>query len=131
MAISWALIAERTEGMIALADKVERSGDNLVVPAIWPVEVSNVIWANVHKRKRLTIAEAEEAIALLLGLSVDVEPIDQRRVFSSIYPLAILHGLTTYDAMYLELAHRLRCPLLTNDDELIRAAGTIGVRLFT
>jgi predicted nucleic acid-binding protein len=40
--------------------------------------------------------------------------------------LAVEHGLTTYDAAYLELARRQACPLATQDKALIQAAGKAG-----
>ena len=44
--------------------------------------------------------------------------------------LADRHGLTTYDAAYLELALRLGVPLATLDQDLARAAREAGVPLF-
>jgi predicted nucleic acid-binding protein len=43
--------------------------------------------------------------------------------------LARKHGLTFYDAAYLELAHRERIPLATLDGDLARAAASEGVEL--
>ena len=41
--------------------------------------------------------------------------------------LAEKHGLTTYDASYLELAIRLDLPLVTLDSDLYNAAGEVDV----
>jgi predicted nucleic acid-binding protein len=43
--------------------------------------------------------------------------------------LAARHGLTAYDAAYLELAQRRALPLATRDAALIRAAAAEGVAL--
>ena len=37
------------------------------------------------------------------------------------------HGLTSYDASYLELAYRLDVPIATQDKEIISAAKTMKV----
>lgn len=39
------------------------------------------------------------------------------------------HGLTAYDAAYLEIALRLRLPLVTLDHHLARAAALAKVKL--
>ena len=41
--------------------------------------------------------------------------------------LARAHGLTFYDALYLELAQREQATLLSLDKELLRAAAAEGV----
>lgn len=43
--------------------------------------------------------------------------------------LAARHGLTSYDAAYLDLAVRLQLPLATQDDALSKAAAATGVTL--
>ena len=43
--------------------------------------------------------------------------------------VAQAHRLTTYDAAYLELAHRTGAPLATRDAELATAAKAVGVVL--
>lgn len=42
---------------------------------------------------------------------------------------AVLHGLTVYDAAYLDLAIRLRLPLATLDDDLRREAKKARIKL--
>ena len=43
--------------------------------------------------------------------------------------LAFEHGLTFYDALYLELAIRRQLPLATLDNDLQRAAAASGVEV--
>ncbi len=45
------------------------------------------------------------------------------------HALAEAHGLTAYDAIYLELAMRAGLPLATSDQPLIAAAEATGVSL--
>ncbi len=54
------------------------------------------------------------------------EPSSYDRVFR----LADQHGLTVYDAAYLDLAMQERVPLASLDGQLIRAARDVGVPLF-
>jgi predicted nucleic acid-binding protein len=63
----------------------------------------------------------------------DIDPltdVDHQPVESDVLELARIHGLTTYDASYLELASRLRLPLCTLDKQLIEAAPKIAVALW-
>jgi predicted nucleic acid-binding protein len=75
----------------------------------------------------LTPSEAE-ARNTLIALPIVVDPVDRRRAFEDIPRLARAHGLTTYDASYLEVAVRLGIPLATLDRTLAKAAADEGVQ---
>jgi len=49
---------------------------------------------------------------------------------NDVLPLARKHGLSAYDAAYLELAIRHRAPLSTLDEKLRRAAKVAGITIF-
>ena len=51
------------------------------------------------------------------------------RIWTRTAALAARHRLSAYDAVYLELAHRLRLPLATADRALLAAAPEAGVEL--
>jgi hypothetical protein len=61
------------------------------------------------------------------AISVDVETIP--KAWTKPLDLVVLHGLSAYDAAYLELALRRDLPLPTKDRALIDAARRAGVRL--
>lgn len=74
-------------------------------------------------RKGRTDAEFRDAALrdlALLPIKVDLET--DRRAWHETAGLASRHGLTLYDAAYLELALRRRLPIATLDRELIAAA---------
>lgn len=91
------------------------------VPTIWPLEVGNVLLV-AERKKRLTQAEVVRFLALLDGLPITVEQESPERMLKEIVSLAREHGLSTYDASYLDLAMRLDLPLATQDTSLARAA---------
>ena len=64
----------------------------------------------------------------MLQLNFDVEGLEE--VWGLTSELADQHGLTIYDAIYLELAKRKRLPLATLDRSLKRAAIEAGVKPF-
>jgi predicted nucleic acid-binding protein len=95
-------------------------------PALWPFEIANPLYWKV-RRGVLSPSTAEHALlsAYLIPLTFDQRT--PRDIARDIVPLSWKHGLTTYDAAYLELALRLAMPLASIDKALIRAATAEGV----
>jgi predicted nucleic acid-binding protein len=100
--------------------------ESVFVPALWEVEFANVLRVLVG-RKILSRHQAETAFryAARLPLTVDREPVAPRRLFE----LGERHGISAYDAAYLELAERRGVPLATRDARLARAAHAAGLHL--
>lgn len=92
-----------------------------MVPAIWPLEVGNVLLV-AERRRRLRRADSERFIALLRQLPIVVEPEDARRALGDVMALARDVGLSTYDASYLNVALRHGLPIATMDRDLRKAA---------
>jgi len=99
------------------------------VPAVWPLEVGNVL-LSAERRGRLSRAAAVRFMALLGDLPISVEQETPERMLKEIVSLAREHDLSTYDASYLDLAMRLGLPLATRDASLIRAAALCKVRVY-
>ena len=79
------------------------------------------------RRKRITHADAQDFFESLKGLPIRLaDPVSYDGVFS----LADRHGLSVYDAAYLDLALREGLPLASLDNALCNAAGKSGVALF-
>jgi predicted nucleic acid-binding protein len=113
--------AEEISERIALGDKV-------AVPAFWRHEVLNALLMG-EKRKRLTSELIETFIDDLEQLPAEVDAPAAGTVFHTTRELCRKHGLTAYDAAYLELAMRSRISLATADDALERAAKAEGIEL--
>ena len=96
------------------------------VPAIWPIEVANVL-ALAERRRRITLADSAEFIAKLEDMAIQVDGETSSRAFGRILDLAREERLTVYDAAYLELAMRLGVPLASKDADLCNAAERLGV----
>lgn len=94
-----------------------------VAPRLLWAEIRNLLLM-AERRGRIGQAASDNAIAILdgLGIGFDGEPSSDRTV-----QLARRHGLTVYDALYLELALRLGAPIATADRALVRAAASEGV----
>lgn len=100
-----------------------------VAPAIWPLEVGNVLLAAERKR-RLSEASVARFLALLRGLPIAVEQETPERMLTDILSLARTHHLSTYDASYLDLAMRHGLPIATQDTSLFKAAKACLVPAF-
>lgn len=100
-----------------------------VVSAIWPVEMVNVLLVN-ERRKRLTTADTARAVRLFRELEIQVDRAGSLEPFGGTLLLGRVHGLSSYDASYLELAMRTGSPLATLDEKLRTAAQAAGVGLF-
>ena len=94
------------------------------VPALWLLEVGNLL-LSAQRRKRITADKRRElaAAATALRLKVDREPV----AITMLDEIAARHGLSAYDAVYLELAMRRSLPLATRDEALLAAMAKAGV----
>jgi len=97
-----------------------------LVPAIWPLEVANVL-AAAERRGRLTEADSGHFLRLLGDLPISLLAEPPERVTGEILALARRTGLSAYDASYLDLAMREGVPLATRDAALRKAAEVVGV----
>lgn len=104
------------------------SAVRLYVPAHWWMEMANGILM-AERRKRLTQALAIEVLALLEALNVTTDSDPVERSLAATIALARQHGLTAYDAAYLELAMRKGAALASQDQALLKAALACGVEV--
>jgi predicted nucleic acid-binding protein len=102
-------------------------GANVVVPAIWPLEIANALVV-AERRHRLKLTETSRFLSLIEGLDIVVDPGTSARAFGETLSLARRHGLSAYDAAYLELAVRDALPLATLDEDLKNAARKLGLK---
>ncbi len=100
--------------------------DGAIVPALWHLEVANGLSIAV-RRKRISQETRNQFLGYLVKLDISVDDETQKHAWSATIKLADLHGLTLYDAAYLELAQRRRLPLATLDTDLAAAARKSGV----
>ena len=79
------------------------------------------------QRGRISSGKWPHICSNLDALPIEIEPISTSRVWGAALGLAHQHGLSVYDAAYLELASRMRLPLATLDRALAAAARATGV----
>jgi predicted nucleic acid-binding protein len=123
--MAWFFADEATEQTDQLMDRLN-AGDRVVVAQHWFLEVANTLLMG-ERRKRCTPADASQFVDVLAGLSIDTDSETGTRAMAVTLNLGRTHGLTLYDAAYLELAMRLKLPLATLDSDLRKAAKKVGV----
>lgn len=99
------------------------------VPALWPIEITNALLV-AERRRRIKPAEIQRFVSLLGGLDVAIDSQSVAENVSQVLPLGRAHGLSAYDAAYLEVALRHAAPLATLDSRLRAAARNSGIDLF-
>jgi predicted nucleic acid-binding protein len=125
--VAWAVHSQASAAMDELLDRVA-AGTPLVVPTLWPFEVANSLLV-LLRRKKLLAAERDRAIAALARLPLVVDDDGPRLALGRISELAAEHGLSVYDATYLELAVRRKLPLASRNEALRKAAQGCHVKL--
>ncbi len=111
------------------AVRAAMAAERAIVPAIWALEVANVLIMG-ERRKRSTQANAAKWLRFLSALPITIDTDTPFRAFDPMLDLARLHKLTAYDTAYLELAIRLGLPLATLDGDLEKAATASGVLIY-
>jgi len=120
----WLFEDEATPEADRLLDLVTEHG--AVVPSLWYLECANGL-AMAERRGRINGEGFARAIRLLHRLPLEVDNAAPSRALDDVLTLARAHGLTAYDAAYLELALRRALPLATHDGPLRAVASVVGV----
>jgi predicted nucleic acid-binding protein len=104
------------------------TGAIAVVPAIWPLEVINVLLV-AERKKRLSEADSAHFLSMLSQLPIVVDRSWPERTMKDLLVLGRTNSLSSYDAAYIELAMRQGLPLATLDRKLLDAARKVNVPL--
>lgn len=124
--LAWLLPDERARPAQAVLDRVAAS--RAWVPELWRLEVANSLQVAV-KHGRIDAAFRDASLADLSLLNIQIDPDTSSFAWRETLQLAETHGLTLYDAAYLELAQRLGLPLASRDRALRKAAAACRIPL--
>lgn len=124
MTLAWCFEDVSTAATEAVLDRLADEG--AVAPGLWVLETANAL-VTARRRGRVTEAQLLRASALLDALPIEVEIGTPQR--SAVTAIASAHGLSSYDATYLQLAEQRGLPLATLDKTLTRVAKKAGVQI--
>ena len=117
--LTWCFPAENAATAQHVAGMFKQ-GDTAVAPSFWPHEVLNALLVG-EKRKRISKELVRSFLDDLATLPIVLEQFPAGVVFDRIQRLSREHGLSAYDAAYLDLALDSGLPLATLDEDLVRA----------
>ena len=123
VALAWLLEDEDDPRANRILDRLAE--DVALVPQLWHLETRNALIA-AERRGRLSEREVKERLGALNSIPIQT---DDEPDFQAAFDLARKHGLSFYDALYLELAKRRDAELATLDRALGRAATAEDVPL--
>jgi len=121
IAAAWALADEDNEKANVTLDRVRRDG--AITPALFFFEIRNLLVV-AERRKRTSPEKSDAFLVALRQLPVETDSTPEE---GRLLALARKHGLTVYDAAYLELSLRKRLDLVTIDAKLEAASQAEGV----
>ena len=124
---AWVYPSQASAETDKLLEEVE-AGAAAVVPSFWFLEMANSLLA-AQRRKLLSAAERRTALDKLSKLNLTVDEEIVQTAFRKTSELAEKHGLSVYDAAYLEAALRRKLPLGSRDAPLREAAKRCGIRV--
>lgn len=122
--LSWLFPDERSGTSGIWLDRLAQEG--ACVPELWPLEVGNAL-LTAQRRGRIFEEQRLKALRALTDMPIEIDRETSRRAWRETMQLAETHGLTLYDATYLELAIRRDLPLATFDESLEAAARRFGL----
>ena len=125
-AIAFLFEDEASPAADALLDRLK--GDSAAVPALWRLELGNVL-AGAERAGRISESQLTAYLEIVRELPIVTDTATDERALREVLALARREGLTTYDAAYLELSLRLNVPLATKDVPLVSAAQRLGVEI--
>lgn len=126
--LAWCFEEEKTPFTKGILDRMAE-GAEAAVPAIWPLEIANAL-LTAERHKRLAPSQSSVFLDQLEHFNISVESLTLSRAFTRILDEARQWHLSSYDASYLELALRQGLPLATLDQNLKKAAKSLGVSTF-
>ena len=96
-----------------------------LAPAHWEAELTNVVWMAV----RTGILPPEEGpVRLSLAKRLGIESVTTSTLCQGALLRSVASGVAVRDTLFVELAARVGCPLLTFDKALIKAFPDVAMR---
>jgi predicted nucleic acid-binding protein len=112
------------QALSSAAAELVLSGEELTPPRLVEVEVASVLLRSV-RRGEMSAAEVDEALVETLPRTLRFD--DRPGLAPEALRIAARHGGALYDALYVALAARIGCALVTADAGQARVAEAFGV----
>ena len=114
-----------TEGFVDEAQACFHAVSNPIAPAHWEAELANVVWMAVRSS---VLPPAEGPVRLSLARRLGIESVSIATLCQGALLRSIASGVAVSDTLFVELAARTGCPLLTFDKAVIKAFPDVAIR---
>ena len=114
-----------TEAFVAEARSCLQSLTNSLAPAHWEAELTNVVWMAVRAG---VLSTGDAPVRLGLARRLGIESVATATLGQGALLRSLASGISPYDTLFIELAARARCPLVTFDKALLKAFPDIAIR---
>ena len=114
-----------TKGLVDEAKACFHRVSNPIAPAHWEAELTNVVWMAVRSG---ILPPADGPVRLGLARRLGIESVNIANLCQGALLRSVTSGIAVYDTLFVELAARAACPLLTFDKAVIKAFPDIAIR---
>jgi predicted nucleic acid-binding protein len=125
-ALKWVLAEPDSSRALQLRDEFSRGVHDLCAPDIFQFEIGHAL-TRAERQKRILVGQASLFWADVMSTSPDLEPsgilVPRAIVLSSTFRIGL------YDCLYIAVAERAQCKLVTGDQRLVHTFPTLTVPL--
>ena len=114
-----------TAGFVDEARACLDTASDMLAPAHWEAELANVVWMAVRSG---VLPPDEGPVRLNLARRLGIESVTTATLCQGALLRSVASGVAVDDTLFVELAVRMRCPLLTFDKAVIKAFPDIAIR---
>ncbi len=114
--VKWFMPEVDSDRALLVRESLVEGECGLIAPDLMLSEFGNVLW---KRRDVLDEATSLEMIGDLLALGITLVPCEQ--ILAHAYRVARRYNCTVYDSLYLALAERRECDIITADKRLCNA----------
>lgn len=120
---------KRSDLVRKIFQKEASAGQPIEVPDLAVSEVLNIAWVDYKVKKNISEATFEAAILNLDRIIVDLDILPAKYLKDVAVKIAVLKGITVYDAMYVSASLLKGASLLSFDGKMCDAAAELGVTI--
>lgn len=114
----WAVAEALSDKARGLRDEFRRGLRDFLAPDIFPIEVAHAL-TKAERQRRITPLQGMAHLADVLSTAPFLHP--YLPLLPRAFAVASQAGIGVYDCLYVALAEREGCDLITADDRLVRA----------
>jgi predicted nucleic acid-binding protein len=117
VAFKWEVTETHSDKALRLRDDARLGRHQLIAPDVFPIELAHSL-TRAERQGRITPTEGAASLTALLAELPALHP--SLSLLPRVYSLSSAARIGVYDCLYVALADRERCELITADDRLIR-----------